>query len=401
MIASVLLALLASAQAPGQDAASPEPAEAEAAGAADPAPAEAARESEYAEWLALDPALVHPFRTRTEPVAFEGVELALGDRAATRPGVLLSSFDPQVADAWVRALVARARNDEAVRATLARVRLIVLPALARHGGDAGRFGVDFPVGWKPGSLRRGAAEVPLPSEGTRVLAEWLLARRDLGVVVALDGPDRDVPATDDPAGPLLAAALGSDAVLRPVGGPEDGGWLDHARVACGQWVVAPRANGLAEAGADEVLRLLGELPRLSLRLADAKPLAVGLWQVDLEVANAGGLPCEPPRRAGRRPVAPPALLTVEGVRPVAVARREGEVASFHVGRVRQGAQVEPPLGSRARRTVRLVVQLDGESGEMDVTLASARLGAHRLELRLGPEAGRKPIAPSGELGSND
>ncbi|MEX1026097.1 MAG: hypothetical protein WD226_13565 [Planctomycetota bacterium] len=346
---------------------------------------EAAR-SEYADWLALAPDLVEPFEFTADTARFEGV--ALGRPGA--PLLLVTAFDRQTADPWVRAVVERARDEPEARALLERVRIVVLPALASEGGGPARFGVDFPLGWQPGSLRPGAADVPLTEAATRGLAEWLLEREELVSVLALDGPDRGAP--------RIAAELPEVLLqlvhLAPVVNELDGGWLDFARDGLGLWTITPRSPAQPAAGVRELFQLMGRWPRIEVALIEARPLAVGLWQVDLALDNTGAFPTHPFGHADPR--VPPFLAEVRGVEAIAIARRAGGSGSFRVGHMRSGSWPEPGLEARGQRTLRLVVELDSETGRMEFEAGTPRLGRARLALDLGPSASRALVSePTG------
>lgn len=345
---------------------------------------------------------------------------APGPGAALRPALLFAATGAAQQDAEAVLafgdLLVRGQAEDPVATLLAEHVVLLAPALdpdARVGAPrATRFERNFPLGWRPAALRPGSGDVPLSEPETRLAASLLDATKNLALIVGVvDG----CVALDSESGPWPGAELppADREVLRRLAEANDraegprllpwdrlgsggGGFLDYAYQAYGIYPLAWRSpdartpDDLA-AWADIVARrtanLLLSLPRVSIEEEDLTELAPGLWQLDVAVRNGGTIPTLSALGAERF-VGAELLLTLEGARVVATARRSSAEEPFQSARLHSkdgGAGLAcGTLGGGETRWLRLVLEAERGS-ELELRGAAARAGAARLRVVLaGP-----------------
>lgn len=244
--------------------------------------------------------------------------------------------------------------------------------------DAGpRVDLDrnFPLGWDPW---RPADEppgpYPLSAPESRALAEFLLERTNVCAALvfarevpsaeaweALGAEERDLVVLEGLAdsAPRVAAARGGStrAVPRP------GGFAEFCYGALGAFVVradpltGPADGALEPEALDAAVVLVSDLAQRLPRLRTSEPrlerLGPDLWQVELELSNAGGLPTSSAmaRRLGR---GGPLRVVLDGARLLGAAVREDPAGAFRVVGAPGGAFPWPSLAGRETVTLRLV-----------------------------------------------
>ncbi len=314
-----------------------------------------------------------------------------------------------------RDLLAALGTDASLRTLLGDVTVYLAPALdpdarsAREGpaADAARrrrtvFDRNFPVGWRPSSLRPGAGDVPLDKPECMAVVQFLLSHENLVVALevlseerlqAAEASDPRIAVTDRIVFRALTHADGAESArlvgwsaIRSAGG----GIFDYAYVACGLFpfgLVQPDALEGEALGSwfdgvgREVRRLGEELPRVSWREVGFERLATNLWQLDVALENRGALPSlSATARALHR--CDDLRVTLEGARLVAAARRESGARDFVAVPVRalpKGFGVEAPhLEGGESRTLRFVFET---AAGVEVRLRGAAPWVRPFELR--------------------
>lgn len=330
-------------------------------------------------WRTNAPGLVH---AKVSEVAGQSVTtylLETSNEKRLKPTIVLAGVEPESLDGVVPLLLDALRSDESRAKTLDAFRWVLVPDLCSWGLEEADLADAFPVGWMPPGLdtRGRRPTTPLATAGSRAFAEWLIARPEIVALIALDGPDRGGQSSAEELCPLGELLRNAEA-LRCVRNELDGGWLDFAREARGIPTLTRDETVEEPPFVRELFEFLGSLPRTSLELSKVENLGTGMWQVDIEVTNHGRLPLV--ALPGRGHDVP--LLSFRGVRLLALAARDDSRAEFTVVPVRGGAQVLGDLAGGARRTLRLVLETEGETGKLDVTLAGSRTGSSRLEVPL-------------------
>ena len=283
------------------------------------------------------------------------------------PGIALVADlrdDPQAGQAAVRELVARwlalSAEPEARSAGGSVVVAIPVPDPDRFsapGPTAGRptdLDQNFPMRWQPWSGGR-SGPWPLSEPESRALAEGLIAREGLSVLLVVGGeglePDdaRVDPATRallerSPSGRLSAAA------------PEPGSLAAFAAERLG--LACLRLDGEADhlAALQELAALL---PRLVAGEPRVEPLGSGLWQLEIDLRNTGGLPTATPA-ALLQHAADGGRASVDGARLIAAALR-AEAAGFALAESRAGVVALGPLGPGRRQSLRLVLAAESQA----------------------------------------
>ncbi len=323
--------------------------------------------------------------------------LVLGDRRAGnpdhRPALLFApercgpgadhAAELGLTLAW--RLAERAAADPAVAALLGERTVYVLPVPDPDGredgpsADAPAFAASFPLGWWPERLRPGGGSIPLEDPAARAAHSFLEARANLVLLVSLTAeppPEGErlwagavLPAEDEGDFALLAESAGPAAL---VAWPEltrgGGGFLDYAYQARGIYPVAfveppglaegvPLAAWLAES-AERAEELVGRLPRVELELAALTRLGPGLWQLDLDLGNAGAVSTSSVL-ARRHGGAPGVTLSLEGAAVIAHAHRLAGGTVFQVESHESGGAgrfEEPALRGGEVRRLRFVVE---------------------------------------------
>lgn len=299
------------------------------------------------------------------------------------------------------------------------------PALLNTNQDEVEYDLNFPLGWRPDSLRPGSGHYPFSKPETQALAAYLAACPNLALVLGIiDGearieqnpwPGSALPAGDREVfrklggiGFLSAAAVErQDAGLRPSGvlapwgsfGSQGGGLFDYAFQRFGIYPVAwsppvLSADALVSqaeyfsssvrAMALQSVTLLGALPRIRIEKDGLLELAPGLWQLDLAVRNSGVLPTLSSLGEMRR-VSGDMRLILSGAKLLATGLREGDHAAFQVVQLESSGNMvsmgEAILGSGETRWLRLV--LEGEQGSpIELVGSAARGGATHLKFTL-------------------
>ncbi|MDP6839933.1 MAG: M14 family zinc carboxypeptidase, partial [Planctomycetota bacterium] len=259
---------------------------------------------------------------------------------------------------------------------------------------------NFPGGWDPAYGSGGSAgPYPLSRPESAALARFLVETPELAAVLVHRGGTAPDPLDQRhgtlPALDLSLAPLGGRSM--EVAGARPGSFT---LFACDQRGLFGAASwpwsGLAQGGgadraadwgelrwrletAGQLARALAEqLPRLELGAAQLRPLGPELWQLDLVLANRGGLPTLSNAARGRKLSAGVSLELVGGTLVAAAGR--GELASHYgVLAVRGGAVVLPEIGAGEALVLRLV--LSGAPGS-SLTLSARAPRAAGAELVL-------------------
>ena len=282
-----------------------------------------------------------------------------------------------------------------------------------EGPDETRFDLNFPLGWRPGSLRPGAGDFPLSEVEALAAARFLGRLSNLVLIVGVEDGTREArarPASTEEQGyspwpgaklpdsdaRVFEALVGADArgaELRPWSrlGSLGGGFFDYAFQSFGVYPVAwtaPPTPGSAQALADwteDVARrtagLLFSLPRVRIERDELTELAPGLWQLDVAVRNAGSIPTLS-ALGDERLASGGLMLSLSGAKLVATARRDGPDEPYqlaHLHAADEGVSIGGLLlGGGETRWLRLIVE--GEAGAtLELNAASARAGSARLE----------------------
>lgn len=317
--------------------------------------------------------------------------------------------------------------------------VIIAPALDPDERDQGpaeaarsgvRYDLNFPLGWRPASLRPGAGDYPFSKPETLALGSYLSERSNLALMLGISsGAGEDagsgqsqtpwlgamLPQTDrevfrklEGIGFLSAQTLARHGdslrpseVLAPwasLGSP-GGGLFDYAFQRFGiypvAWSPAPLASDELLSAADHIehsvramalqsVTLLGALPRVRIEQDALVELAPGLWQLDVAVRNSGVLPTLSSLGEKRR-VAGDVRLTLGGAKLLATGLRAGDDAAFQVvqleatgNMVSMGAAI---LDSGETRWLRLVIEGD-KGSTIELVGRAARGGSTRLKISL-------------------
>lgn len=363
-----------------------------------------------------DFAIRHPGRARVEAFGTSGggrelLALVLGDLAdgdeATRPGLLLLAHEIEGSGASIALRTAQLLLDEADGdgdSILRDCTVYLLPAADPETEPGGvRFGCNFPIGWRPDSLRPGSGNYPLSEPETWATADFLASHPNIAVVLEAATAGK-VAATGERASPApeADAALFQSLAGRGGGDPRlprlvpctlldeaGGGVLDFAYEALGMIACrvadgrAPRDGGervaQVDAGARLVLQLARELPQVTLAAREVVCVRPGLYRIDLTCGNRGVLPTLS-ELGLRRHAAGEIELALTGGNVIACAHRRGdagyEVAAggaerFPIGQIAGGGEVE----------LRLVVEAEPGS-ELELRGVSTRAGVAVLAIPL-------------------
>lgn len=259
---------------------------------------------------------------------------------------------------------------------------------------------NFPAGWNPWDGRAGGP-YPLSEPETRALADFLTAHPNVALVqtysqappASPSGAGLVLPPADGAAhAALLARATaqleeGEDLVAAPAAGLRGGSLLAHvvldrgalgftshlAGRGQGRLPQVQELFGLARRAGSHTLLLTRALPRLRIAAASVTRLRNELWQVDLDVENAGLMETAAPLAHTRRMVLPPGF-EVAGGKLMAVAMAapgEGELRPLP-GPASAFALPEIPGGGRVQ--LRLVVSAPGET-TLSLSVSAPRAGA--------------------------
>jgi hypothetical protein len=314
--------------------------------------------------------------------------------------------------AVANSLLTRCETEPELRDLLGRTALVLAPALDPDvripdlQARAVHFDRNFPSGWQPASVRRGAGAISLSEPETLAAARFLSTRGQAAIVLGFAAPapvrppyaGSELPEADHEVLARLVAALeipGRPPVIPwfELGSP-GGGLLDYAFQACGILPlvvpVAPAGERSPEALAswnaeveERVVACLRLLPQLELRQESLERLAPDTWQLDLVLANGGLVPTLSARGHERAPGAD-VTLDVRGAKLVASALRGENEASFQDVSIPVPGRATLAAGTLAggeRRFLRLV--LEGASGSaIEVDARSPWGGSASLSLTL-------------------
>lgn len=355
-----------------------------------------------------------------------------GAPAAERPAIFLAGglgaedlHGTEMALFTILELVQNHDRDPAVAALLASSVCYVAPCLNPDlrervfgGSDAieapsgqVRFDWNFPIGWRPDPQ---AGAYPLSEPETYAAAEFVLSHRNIALVQTYTGSrssqESGIARADAADRAAFAAVLATipnpdrKAVRGLVDLPARGGSL--LEFAYGQHGAFPFQTLLPGSGNSSVgpsvpevlelaplgrkafqatLRLARTLPSLELSVPVAERLSDDLWQIDVDVANAGLLPTSSALGASRFACAPPDLavsgaeLLAWGVRRGAGPHLPAEGASSAEGAGGRLTLGEIPGGGHL--SVRLVVRASG-GAVVELQGTAARAGSDRVELTL-------------------
>ena len=310
------------------------------------------------------------------PVRALTLTRATGERRGEVPLLLLADASPRGTTHGAEAILALGRHvlrglDAAPLRELLTDRALVLAPLldpdarapeASTDEERERFDANFPLGWRPASLRPGSGDYPLSEPTARATAAWLHERTAVGILMtvgapsasALPGalepvpwPGAELPPADARVFERLAAELGVDGRLelvpwdrRPSAG---GGLMDYAYQGLG---IFPLAWVAPEAGAEAAKReawlaafveragpMLERLPRVDVERDALEELTPGVWQLDVAIRNVGPTPTLSALAAEHR-LSRPLEITLEGARLVASARRASPQEPYRVGSFR-------------------------------------------------------------------
>ncbi len=341
---------------------------------------------------------------------------APGSSSAEKPALLAvgygrvgEDFGAEAALAFADLLVRNAAV-EPYASLLADHVVFVAPALDpdvraadAEATDETRFDLNFPLGWRPDSLRPGSGDFPLSEVESLAAARFLGRTPNLVLIVGVGGdvgrgahlatapwPGAVLPASDALVFETLAGAEARGVALHPWGrlGSSGGSFFDYAFQAFGIYPVAwGRPSEVTSLGAwsDEVARrtaeLLFSLPRVRIESDELTELAPGLWQLDVAVRNAGSIPTLS-ALGDQRQVPGELMLRLDGAKLVATARRSDADEAYQLARLHgadDGVSLGGPwLGGGETRWLRLIVE--GDPGtRLGLSAASARAGSSRLE----------------------
>lgn len=349
-----------------------------------------------------------PTLAASQRLAVEGAVpiplLVLGERGTgdpgKRPGLLFYGWgEPEslgTALAAAGELLAGTPEAPAGR-LLERVTFYLLPALAPAGvpADAAVIpSLNFPIGWRPDSVVRGAGSVPLAVPAARALAEFLQARDNLSLAVALE----EGPCTGPEAAELRCEAYRAELAVLLSG---EGEAADHlaamalcpGTAACFAWAARgvfparlaapPLLDALegqrAVLRARGVLRAAERLPCLAIGEPAVAVLRPGQVRLDLRVENTGRLPTLSCLGAERR-LCGPVQLAVEGGRVLACAAAE-RAGALNVRSPANGAYAlgDIPAGG----AVEISLFIEAEPGaELVLRCSSPRAGSAARALRV-------------------
>lgn len=310
------------------------------------------------------------------------------------------------------ALLARSATEPALAGLLGRTVLVLAPALdpdvrvASAPARAVRFERNFPSGWQPASVRRGAGSISLSEPETLATARFLTARGGAAVLLGFAAPaparppyaGAELPESDREVLARLVGALelpGRPPVIpwNEMGSP-GGSPFDYAYQACGILSLAlplepseersPEALAAWNAEVEErVVTCLSLLPQLGLTQEGLERLAADTWQLDLALANTGLVPTLSARGRARAPGAD-VTLEVSGAKLLASAQRGPSEVSYQDASFPAGGRTTLSAGTLAggdRRLLRLV--LEGASGsEVRVIARSPWGGSASVTLTL-------------------
>jgi len=345
-----------------------------------------------------------------------------GREPGRRPGLLvvgsLAEDDAHGAELALYTLLDLVQNharDPEVARVLAETTLYVVPCLNPDlrrrllepaepsaaaeplGGGPVDLSRNFPVGWDPYELGAAGGPYPLCEPETRALAEFLLAHPNVAAVQVYARSSRERSAATLPPADVAAMRAvaelpaGERALWSCADSPERGGGLlefayrqlgafgFEARGAASRSAteggVLPEVLDLFQLARSASLATQGlarSLPRLSLASPQVQRLRSDVWQVDVAVENAGGLPSLSAVGAQRRAAPPPRLRTA-GAKVLAAALQAPGADAFEVaGRSLDDLSLRD-LAPGERLVVRLVVQAPPDTS-LNLELSSPRAG---------------------------